>query len=290
MKGNEPEVLERYDLKINSTRRVRGAVLCETDRGLFLLKELSFSEKRIPDLCHLYEYVARQGCVDVDFILKNSEGEYVSLGADEQKYVLKCWFDGRELDCRRESDILEGVRNLACVHAALQELQFDRNYERKDMENDLLRHNRELKKVRSFMRNQASKGEFEILFLKYFDAMYEWAECAANRGSVLDYASLGKQVLHGDYNYHNVIVLQNRVATTGFEHFYEGVQLQDLYYYLRKIMEKNQWNVRLGNRMIEQYHRIMPISETGFEYLATCIAYPEKFWKLANTYNRANKA
>ena len=38
------------------------------------------------------------------------------------------------------------------------------------------RHNRELKKVRSFIRSRVTKNEFEYLFLENFEKMYQLAE------------------------------------------------------------------------------------------------------------------
>ena len=54
MQEFEQKILEQYDIEVNSTRKVRGAVLCETNKGVFLLKEVTTSEKRIPALCELY--------------------------------------------------------------------------------------------------------------------------------------------------------------------------------------------------------------------------------------------
>ena len=40
MKENEVSVLDQYDIDIKSTRRIRGAILCATNQGLFVLREL----------------------------------------------------------------------------------------------------------------------------------------------------------------------------------------------------------------------------------------------------------
>ena len=71
---------------------------------------------------------------------------------------------------------------------------------------------------------------------------------------------------------------------------YSGIPVTDLYDFLRKIMEKNQWDIGLGHKMLEAYSRILPLSKEELEYLAVCIAYPEKFWKIANSYYRSSKA
>ena len=55
-------------------------------------------------------------------------------------------------------------------------------------------------------------------------------------------------------------------------------------------MEKNGWKVRLGDSMINAYSAVRPLTETESEYLKIRLIYPEKFWKVANSYYHSNKA
>lgn len=295
MKENELEVLDQYDIDVKSTRKVRGAILCEANQGTFLLKEMNFSEKRIPTLYALYQHLHMQGYRNIDMIIKNKDGELLAATEAGTKYLLKGWFHGKECDNKREQDILDGVQNLALLHRIMKVPYEDMVY-KEDLQEEFLRHNREMKKVRTFIRNKVGKGEFELVFLKHFDMMFEWAEAACERLQSSGYRQLLEQnikegaIAHGDYNYHNVLITPAGIATTNFEHFHQGIQLSDFYYFLRKTMEKNQWNVELGAKMVECYNRILPLSQTEVSYLAVCIAYPEKYWKAANSYYRSRKS
>ena len=53
MQDYEQSILEQYNLEVNSTRKTRGAILCDTKLGVFLLKEVQMSESRLPALCEL---------------------------------------------------------------------------------------------------------------------------------------------------------------------------------------------------------------------------------------------
>ena len=44
----ELEVLENYDIEVRSTRKIRGAFFCDTDKGTMLLKETKLSGQRAP--------------------------------------------------------------------------------------------------------------------------------------------------------------------------------------------------------------------------------------------------
>ena len=166
------------------------------------------------------------------------------------------------------------------------------------LKEEYLRHNRELKKVRKFARGIAPKGEFEFAFLKYFDQMYQWADVAIRELEASGYEELYQESIesgcmtHGEYNYHNVLILRQggHVAVTGFEKFKRDVQVEDLYYFLRKVMEKNGWKIRLGDNMMNAYSAIRPLEKEELEYLKIRLIYPEKFWKVVSTYYHSNKA
>ena len=79
------------------------------------------------------------------------------------------------------------------------------------------------------------------------------------------------------------------MATTNFEHVQSNIQVTDLYYFLRKVMEKNQWDVALGDKILNCYQNNVPFKKGELEYISICLIYPEKFWKAANSYHRSRK-
>ena len=68
MQEYDKNILEKYNIDVSSTRKVRGAVLCDTSRGVFLLKEVSAPAGRIPSLCGLYAHLMEHGFEGVDYI------------------------------------------------------------------------------------------------------------------------------------------------------------------------------------------------------------------------------
>lgn len=301
MKDQEIHVLEQYDINVNSTRKIRGAVLCDTKQGLMLLRKLETSPKRISILSGLCECLKENGFDRIDCIVANRENQFISVTQEGESYILKRWFAGKECDICKEDEILKAVQNLAEMHRILRNVNLCDEENNaviltgEDLRNTYNRHNREMKKVRAFIRTKVEKGDFELLFLKYFDAMYELAQAAAQKLEASAYESLLIQsrqeghYTHGDYNYHNLLMTVRGIATTNFEHFHQDVQITDLYYFMRKTMEKNQWSAELGNRMLEAYDRVCSLSEQELIFLAISISYPEKFWKAANSYYRGSK-
>lgn len=304
MREYELEVLEQYDIEVKGTRKIRGAYFCDTKEGIMLLKEADVSDRRAPLLYTILKNLEKEGYSNVDTPVFNKEGRLVSVSRDGSRYMLKKWFGARECDVKREHEILQAARNLAELHTKMRWYNSCHTEEEpigcppvgRHMQEELLRHNRELKKVRSYMRNKVSKGPFEFLFLEYFDAMNTLAEKVTGSLQNSCYDKLYREsieeckLVHGDYNYHNVLLTSGGLATTNFEHFRIDVQAQDLYYFLRKVMEKHQWEENLGRSVLEAYQSVRPLQASEREYIALCLAYPEKFWKTANTYYHSNKA
>ena len=289
MKEWEQDVLGQYNIDVTNMRKVRSGVLCESKQGFYLLKETRLSNARLNMLDDLGTQLKDLGFSDVDCLVKNSEEQLACELEDGSKYILKKWFVGKECDIKRESELLSATKNLTRLHKVLEQCKVE-SYQGEDLQQVFFRHNRELKKVRKFIRGRVDKGKFENGFLHNFDIMYEWAEVALNRLNTSSYKEISRKLIHGDYNYHNVLILYEGVATTNFEHFEENIQITDFYYFLRKTMEKYEWDIRLGEKMMDYYQRFQTISKNEMEYMGILMAYPEKFWKAANAYSRANKA
>ena len=59
----ELEVLDRYDIEVRSTRKIRGAFFCDTDEGTMLLKETKISGQRAPLLYMVLNCLEERGNV-----------------------------------------------------------------------------------------------------------------------------------------------------------------------------------------------------------------------------------
>ena len=69
-----------------------------------------------------------------------------------------------------------------------------------------------------------------------------------------------------------------------------GLQTEDLYYFMRKVMEKHDWNPGLGFSMLEAYEKVLPLDLRDKKCLYYLFLYPEKYWKQINFYYNANTA
>ncbi len=177
-----------------------------------------------------------------------------------------------------------------------------------DMTKIFEKRNRELKHVKSFLTKRKNKSPFEVRYLNCCAGFYEEAVSAARELEELDWQALFKEnvlrgnVLHGNYTYHNIlmggqprqlakcVVSSAKIATVNFDKAVFGIQVCDLYQYMRKVMEKNNWQYPLGERILEAYEQVRALSMREKKLLAILLAYPEKFWKITNYYYNSRKS
>lgn len=289
-------VLEQYDLDIISTRRGRGSYICETSDGLKQLCDFEGSEKKLVFQNRMLKKLRETGYYNVDVAMENKEGKLVSMDRDENRYVFKDWFIGRECSPAGEKDIMDAVENLARLHLCMRFPQEAKEYCGTALQTDLEAKNREMKKVRTFIRGREPKHPFEQMFLKSFSVFYRQAQEAQEQAEALhSEEALQREIqkgsmCHGDYNYHHVLFLDHDMATTNFGKCRFDFQVHDLAQFMRKILEKQNWDARLGERMLNTYEHIRPLPQVEHRILYLKLSYPEKFWKLANHYYGSRKA
>lgn len=63
----------------------------------------------------------------------------------------------------------------------------------------------------------------------------------------------------------------------------------DLVNFLRKMLEKNEWNEQLGRELIMTYDAYRPLKGEESAKLYGLLLFPEKFWKVTNHYMNSRK-
>jgi len=292
------ELLGQYEIEVQRTRKGRGAIVCDTSRGCLVLKEYSGSQDRIEIQNRLLNQIAGAGMVKVEAIIPNKDGGLLVRDNDGVGYVLKTWRDGRECSIHDKEECLEAVRLLARLHESM---VLPADTPKLPMafspEKEYDKHNRELKRVRKFLRQKGQKTWFELNLLNHFDFFLdqalavteEWnAYCREGEGSTEDMACVA--FCHGDYQYHNILKDGNGWFLVNFEKCLRDNPIRDLYLLLRKLLEKGNWSVELGSELLEAYGKIRPVSAHSWIDLYYRLAYPEKFWKIVNFYYNSGKA
>lgn len=291
------EVINQYELEIKNVYRARGAYMLDTTQGLRILREFRSTKAKAEMAQCVKEALRERGVLHTDVYVRNKDGDIVTENSMGNPYVLREWYLGEECNLKDTEDLKAAAGNLAALHNHMYDLLPEKLVFQSDTASEhLLKHNRELRRVRTYIKDKKQRNEFELLFLSMFSEFYHEAEEAESIVLGMDCDALYEQLeekqwlCHGAYNYHNILMLkQGEMATTNFEKVHLQLQVEDLYDFLRKIMEKNNWNEEYFRIVVDSYQEKRMLSDLERKILYVNMKYPEKFWKIINYYFNSKK-
>ena len=291
-------LFDNYEIEVNRTWKGRGAILCESDKGLLILKEYSGPMNKIFFQDTLLKHVKEAGFPLVESILRTKEEELIVYDQDRIPYIVKSYFEGRECNNRDLEECRNAVRMLAKLHncSDLSEWEEFASQPIFHIEKEYEKHNKELKKVRRFLREKSQKSAFEIYLMEHYDYFFDIALQITEEMRYYIYGEKTEKlkefpiVCHGDYQYHNIIQTTKGLALINFEKCVRDNPVRDLYLFMMKLLEKNNWSLTLGDTLLNSYDVERTLSETDYKQLYFRFAYPEKFWKIVNFYYNSGKA
>ncbi len=295
MNDRAVSLLDQYEIEVNRTWKGRGAILCESDHGLLIMKEYAGPVEKVKFQDYLLKHIKESGAVRVESILRTKEGEMIVYDQDRVAYIVKTYCEGRECNHRDQQECGQAVRTLANLHKVSDLSGYEILQEQPvcHIEKEYEKHNRELKKVRRFLREKSQKTDFEIYLMKHYDYFLDIALQITEELQYYAYEEDSYEfpiVCHGDYQYHNIIQTEAGTVLINFEKCVRDYPVRDLYLFLRKLLEKNNWSQTLGDMLLESYNRERPLTDRDYSQLYYRFAYPEKFWKIVNFYYNTGKA
>lgn len=287
------EILEQFDLTVESTYRGRGATICNTDQGIKIVKEFHGSAGKLMDEYELMKSLKEHGFPLVDQYVKNKKDGFFVTDRYQTTFIMKDHFEGRECDIRSMMDLKMAAENLAQFHKTVGKVTISGRtlgqYE--PVEAIWKKRNEELKRTRSYISKVNKKGRFERLYMETYPCFYEQARYAYDELKQLPdkIKQLRLGICHGEYNQHNIIKVNGRVATINLSHFQYQNQLMDLHQFLRKALEKNNYHMETAISILSNYHKVIPLTRDDYQYLYVLLLYPEKFYKISNHYYNGKK-
>lgn len=301
-------VLDQYDFTVNTAKKGRGIMIVETDKGVISLSEYTGRTERLFLCREVCDRVEASGFCKIDNLIPNKEGLLYVTDSDGKNYIVKKYVEGSECNVTNEKECRYIVGEIAKLHQIMEfgetlkgvgdaEDLGEAESDKEMLIRDFSKRDAELNRVRSFIRKQSKKGEFELSFLKeynYFEKNAKEAESFLDENCLKRLSTAVKEkgmYCHGECNQHNILLaVSGGIAATHFEKCCMDIQIRDLYLFLRKILEKNNWSYNLGYSILEEYIKNRPLSGDEKRYLYARLLYPERFWKIANAYLNKRKS
>ena len=291
-------VLEKYDIEVLRSWKGRSAILCETKTGIKILKEYKGSEKRLSLQKKILEQMEENGFSSHEKILPTKEGELIVKDEEMNSYCLKEYCEGKECNLSDYKDGSKAAAHMARLHKAmtLPEVVEEENMLPFSIIEEFEKHNRELRRVKKYLKAKRQKDDFEYYLYLNFNSFLEKAESVVEemkqRQDVFSPEQVRQEgtICHGDMQHHNILMVKENLYFINFEKYVLDSPMRDLSLFLRKVMEKNDWSKELGQYILQSYEKENSITEKQKYQLYYRLKYPEKFWKIVNFYNNSSKA
>ena len=297
------EALYHFGLSGTYMGRVRGGFIYNTNKGIVIVDMYSGNRQKLEARARVCDELYDNG-INVSCYIKGEDNTYFYENEDSDTYTVYSFCAFQECNEKRLEDICTSLKALAMLHKVLdekievpmlgltgEEFQIARSYIK-----EYDKHNKELKKIRNYLSGKKTKTDFELLAFRECNAYLEEGLDALTRLENSDYelrfnqAVSDKKLCHGDFNYHNIYTDGDRYLITGFSQMRNDLYIVDLYNFMRKLMEKYEWDIKMGYLMLREYDKVNTLSAQDINILGGMFAYPEKFWKILNYYFNANKA
>ena len=291
-------ILEQYDLSVERTWKGRGAILFEAKDGIYILKEYKGALSRLAYIADRLQKVRENGYGDIEEIIPNKEGEFHCVDFYRTTYVVKRYFEAKECNIREKQECLQGIRALGKLHNAMEGITEKESacVEELPLSYEFQKRNAELKRVRRYLHGKGQKSEFERFLQDHYDYFFERAVETEKQLQREDIAAWLKKIqenrtyCHGDYQYHNILVDGKHSYIINFDKMTLDNPTKDVYFFARKLLEKNNWDLSLGRELMTAYNEERNLQQDDFLQLKYRFLYPEKFWKIVNYYYNSPKA
>lgn len=291
---NQPEnIIEKYEVEAEQISKGRGNYICNTKQGMKVLVPFRGSKERADFLRTFLADLKEQGYL-AEQIMLTKEGEVLAEDDFGGRYLLKDLMPGSECSTKSREDMKNAAGSLAVFHNYSEKFQgripdFWINNAR-SLSQIYEKHMKEFITVKNYVRTRKQKNSFEQSFQKHYPYFMQNATGALKMLSESEPDQREYLFCHGDYNQHNVLRQKENYQIVHFEHLEYFVPMMDFSNYMRKMLEKNDWEVELGDQLINAYGKYRNLSKKELHQLYVMLWFPEKFWKLVNHYNNSRKS
>ena len=289
-------ILEQYELEVIGVRKGRGNFIVNCKSGDFVLKEYNGSEEKAALQKKLTDYVMENTDVSVQQLIENKEGKLFSEDRDGTHFTLQTYREGRECDLKDIDECHIAIRTMARMHKGMyiESEKIPQSVTPYCLKREFEKRNTELRRIRRYLREKRNKNDFERFLYGNFNSYFEKALEVEEEWSTYEkYSCLENGEItfcHGDYQHHNVWMGATQVMVLQFEKYLSDLPCRDLYLFMRKLLEKNNWDKEVGLYVLREYEKERPLPMIERISMIYRFSYPEKFWKIANYYFNSKKS
>ncbi|MCK4260126.1 MAG: CotS family spore coat protein [Halanaerobiales bacterium] len=286
------QILELWGIEMYKVRLVRNIYKIWTDQGIYCLKPVTERGSCLRFFDSVLRHVQSR-----DFQVQ-AHYEYTQNGEpfgvfNGNRWILTPWIDGKEIKYRSFKEVIEGARVLAKFHQAAEGYVPEIGIKVKDKQgkwpDKLVRRVGDIKDY--IQTAQAEDSDFDRYFLKYADWILKSAEetlkliCNSNYDQKVEDSLEQVQICHGDPASRNFVIdKKGQIHMIDFDSMKFDLPVVDLWRFLRRVLNRNQWNMRLVTKIIDGYNSERRLDQDDYRLLAIFLEFPEKIWRVLHHY------
>ena len=293
------DLTAQYDLGVKKMQYNRSNYYLDTTKGQYLLRKVNIPREQIAFEYEVNRQLIHAGFYEIGKMYLTKKQNPFALQQDKL-YVLQAYKEVEEIDFRAEEDLRQVIAVLARFHKAAKHITSkERHVENASIKNIYQYfHKRTLegKKMKNSICNMSQKTRFEIMFnegYKEYERLQQMAMALIDEETAARLVQKAKEegtIAHNDYTYHALgktkegQYVMNHLDACGY-----NIQLVDVANVLIKIMQKNGWNIKLLDCLIQDYIAINPLTADEWHVLKALLIFPEKFASMCQKYTYSRR-
>jgi CotS family spore coat protein len=300
MRTTNNELLSQYDLSIKKSQYNRGNYYIDTGKDKKMIRRVNIPKEQI-----VFEHETIEQLIDSHFqgispiYLTKKQLPYATY--QERFYVMQEDWQGMEVDFTNKEDLIRLVELLAKFHLSARHIKSKskdiHTTPLKNVHTHFCKRYIEGEKLKRFISKNASKTAFERMFLQGY-RQYQQLEALAisqiNEADcirLIEKAKLEKTVVHGNYSYHTIYKNnQGKYFIEDMDSCGYNIQVLDLCSFFTKVMQKNEWDIKLLILLTNFYSKIKPLTLEEFKVLKSMLIFPEKYANICQSYTHSKRS
>ena len=289
MRDFSPVLLEPFGLKARKVTRAYGAFICDTPKGLKILKTTMASSADLWFAHGVKEHMAQAGYGATDRYQVAQTGEPWSQIGSEM-YTVRDWAVGEEADLTVPEQCLGIAREMGRIagtmHGYETLLQTGNSGSPAETMEGRKKQFQRFRRLEKSLRKNGRYTDFDMMVLQ---CLPEHMEQAQQAEELFDDPAVQREVktaeekrtfAHRNFSDHTVIWDKGNTLFTDFERAGYDLPLFDLTAFLEKALRKNHWPIELGAAMIAAYEENFALSEGMRKLLYGQLLFPKRLAQL----------
>ncbi len=279
------QIIKGFGRKLRSYNKIKGMYICNTDKGIKLVKKVDMPKEKI-----IFEHTAKEklynnGFENIDRFCVSLEGMpyYIFNGFI---YTMSNYIDG--IECDLSKNLNEAVTQIAQMH--------NKAYGLKNIEMPLdlckLYKKRliEIARLKKRISTLSNFTKLDILIIKNYDYYYNKCKKAISMlenskyNELLNDAKNRGLFCHNNYREENIIININGMYIINFDNCLCDIQIIDLVNIIRRYMKKAYCQQSEAYNLLEVYNKTKSLSKDELKVLLAMLTFPYKFAKICNKY------